>query len=53
MNEANHNFHQQYDKPMDQCIECVDEALARIAKEEAVEISVDDAIEARYHHHGR
>lgn len=50
-NQANHNFHIDYSKPEDGCIECIDEELARIAREEEIEAAVDDAIELPMHHH--
>lgn len=51
MNEANHNFHQDYSKPIDQCGECIDEELARIAREEEIERQVDEYIEMEHHQH--
>lgn len=51
MNEANHNFHQRYDRSQDECSECIDEELARIAREEETDNQIEDAIEAQTHHH--
>lgn len=51
MNEAAHQLHIDYSKPMDQCAECLSEDFEKLA-EEYVEGKVYDALESSYHNHG-